>query len=243
MLQNYLACGDNSSEALDFFALNTYSWCGDSNYEESGYSARIDEAKSLNIPIFISETGCREPRPRTFEDQQAIFGEMASVYSGAIIYEWIEESNNYGIISYGPKVDPSSPDAPPDGYTRSGKPTPVSPDFQNLSNQWKTLSPTGIKASAYNPSLTAPACPTYTSGEASQWFVSGNVALPTVGQTFDAAASSPQVTSSPTGSGQSQSGQASASPTKGAAPGSPIREVQGMGMALIGVLVGFFWWM
>lgn len=27
MLQNYLACGDNSSEALDFFALNAYEVC------------------------------------------------------------------------------------------------------------------------------------------------------------------------------------------------------------------------
>jgi hypothetical protein len=239
MLQNYLACGDNSSETLDFFALNTYSWCGDSSYQESGYVQRIAEAKDLNIPIFISETGCREPRPRTFEDQVSIFGEMADVYSGAIIYEWIEEENNYGLISYGEKVDPSSPDAPPDGFTRSGTPTPISPDFDNLSNQWKTLTASGVSADAYTPSLTAPACPTYTSGVESQWLISGNIPLPTVGESYVA-----ESTAASTGGGAtSQGGQASASPTKGAAPGSPIKEVQGMGIGLVGVLVGFFWWL
>jgi hypothetical protein len=237
MLQNYFACGDNSSETLDFFALNTYSWCGDSSYQQSGYSERVKEAEGLTIPIFISETGCREPRPRTFEDQAAIFGEMASVYSGSIVYEWIEEANNYGLISYGPKVEPD--EEHPDGFTRSGEPTPVTPDFPNLSNQWKTLTPSSIKESDYSPTLTPPACPTYTSGSITQWLVSGDVALPTVGQTFKQETSNAQA--SPTAS--SNQGQASPSPTKGAAPGSPIREVQGMGLGLIGVLFGFFWWM
>jgi hypothetical protein len=36
MLQNYLACGDNASEALDFYSLNAYSWCGDSGFKQSG---------------------------------------------------------------------------------------------------------------------------------------------------------------------------------------------------------------
>lgn len=31
-----------------------------------------------------------------------MFGQMADAWSGAIIYEWIEETNNYGLIEYGP---------------------------------------------------------------------------------------------------------------------------------------------
>lgn len=31
-LQDYMACGDNSSNALDFFSLNAYEWCGESTY-------------------------------------------------------------------------------------------------------------------------------------------------------------------------------------------------------------------
>lgn len=33
-LQNYLACGSNKSESLDFFSLNAYEWCGESTFQE-----------------------------------------------------------------------------------------------------------------------------------------------------------------------------------------------------------------
>lgn len=65
---------------------------------------------NYNIPIFFSETGCIKPRPRDWADQEAIFGEeMIDNWSGSIVYEWIMEANEYGIVSYGPKVDPASP--------------------------------------------------------------------------------------------------------------------------------------
>lgn len=184
-LQNYFACGENRSEALDFYSLNAYEWCGPVDYHVSGYDQLEANVTEYNIPIFFSETGCNSPEPRLFLDQSAIFGdEMTPNWSGAIIYEWIQEANNYGLVSYGPFVDPAkNTAAPPDGYTRSGTPTPISPDWTNLSNQWKTLSPTGIKASAYTPSNTPPACPTFTS---SLWEVNGNVGLPSLGQTYDA---------------------------------------------------------
>lgn len=117
MLQNYLACGDNASERLDFFSLNAYSWCGQSSYQQSGYDQLEKNSEDLHIPIFMSETGCNTARPRDFKDQEALFGEMADVWSGSIIYEWIEEMNDYGLISYGPKVDPAQA---PDGFPRSG---------------------------------------------------------------------------------------------------------------------------
>ena len=183
MLQNYLACGDNSSEAIDYYALNAYEWCGDSTYTVSGYSQLTDMITDYNIPIFFSETGCNTVPPRTFQDQSAILGpDMNEYWSGAIIYEWIQEQNNYGLISYGPKVDPTAPGAPPDGFTRSGTPTPVSPDFQNLQSQWQTLNPTGIKEADYSPTLTPPPCPAYTSGV---WEVNGDVPPPSVGQVLD----------------------------------------------------------
>ncbi|KAF2267184.1 hypothetical protein CC78DRAFT_457851 [Lojkania enalia] len=238
MLQNYMACGTNASESLDFFSLNAYEWCGDSSYEQSGYDELTRNVTDYNIPIFLSETGCNEPSPRNFEDQTAIFGdEMTPYWSGSIIYEWIQEANNYGLIKYGEKVDPAASGAPPDGFTRSGTPTPISPDFPNLSNQWKTLTPSGVKESDYTPTLTPPPCPAYTSDV---WEVNGGVALPSVGQTFDSAVKSSITASTTVPSG---TGQPSASPTEGAAPGSPIKEVQGMSVGLLGLLLGFFWWM
>jgi hypothetical protein len=44
MLQNYLACGGNSSEIVDFFGLNAYEWCGNSDFKTSGYSSLNDQA-------------------------------------------------------------------------------------------------------------------------------------------------------------------------------------------------------
>lgn len=177
-LQNYLACGSDPSSTIDFFSLNAYEWCGDSSYEVSGYSQLNANVTSYNIPIFFSETGCNTVPPRTFTDQAAIFGpQMSPYWSGAIIYEWIEESNNYGLVSYGAKVDPSSPSAPPDGFPRSGNPNPISPDFDNLKSEWAQVSPSAVQLASYTSTNSAPACPAKTPGI---WDVDPNGQLPTL---------------------------------------------------------------
>lgn len=241
MLQNYLACGSNASEALDFFSLNAYSWCGDSSYQTSGYNMLEANSTEYNIPIFMSETGCNVARPRTFQDQNALYGEMADTWSGSIIYEWIEEANNYGLVSYGEKVDPASPSAPPDGFPRSGTPTPVQPDFSNLSGVWKTLNPTGVQESAYNPTNPAPECPAEMSGV---WEVNPTSPLPTLGQTYNqqvaTATASGSGTSRPSGTASGSAGQASASST-GAASDGLSRELTGAGAALVAVMAVFAW--
>ncbi|KAG9820875.1 glycoside hydrolase family 72 protein, partial [Aureobasidium melanogenum] len=157
-LQNYLACGTNSSDALDFFSLNAYEWCGESSYQVSGYEQLTQNITEYNIPIFFSEVGCNTPKPRTFDDQAAIFGpEMSPYWSGVIIYEWIQETNDYGLVSYGAEVAATATQANVvDGFTRTGTPTPISPDFYNLSNQWKTLTPSSVSEAAYTPSNSAP---------------------------------------------------------------------------------------
>ena len=106
MLQNYLVCRPNATERLDFYALNSYEWCGSTpTYESSGYASLQAEANNYPVPIFFSEDGCNTVPPRTFYDQAAIFGpEMVNTWSGAIIYEWIQEMNQYGLVSYGPPL-------------------------------------------------------------------------------------------------------------------------------------------
>ncbi len=103
MLQDYLVCNQNASERIDFYSLNSYEWCGQSSYMQSGYSILQGYAQGYPVPIFFSEDGCNTVPPRTFDDQAAIFGpQMANSWSGAIIYEWIQETNNYGLVNYGP---------------------------------------------------------------------------------------------------------------------------------------------
>lgn len=188
MLQNYLTCGGNSSETIDFFGLNSYSWCDPSTYEQSTYNQLQDYAKDFPVPIFFTETGCNVPGPRLWEDQDTIFGEkMIHDWSGAIIYEWIQEQNNYGIISYGPPVgDPTRNDESVfDNWTRNGTPTPVAPDFDNLKAKWANIHPTGVRKDDYDPShVSTRPCPTSTEG--GWWEIDGNVKLPAIDETVTA---------------------------------------------------------
>ena len=163
---------------------------------------------------------------------------MASLWSGAIIYEWIEESNDYGLISYGPTVAATVvASGIQAGYSVTGTPTPVLPDFTNLQSQWATLSPTGVASAAYSPSLTPPACPSSTAGG---WLVDGNVPLPSVGQTQQisgsGASSTPASTASATGSAASAT-----STKKGSASGR--KEIAGMSAGLVAVMLGFVYWL
>jgi len=88
---------------------------------------------------------------------------MNDEWSGAIIYEWSNEANDYGIVSYG-------------GSSASGTPNPKAPDFTNLQSQWATLNPTGT-SSIYDRKVSIPACPTFTSGG---WLVRGDMKLSTL---------------------------------------------------------------
>ena len=102
-LQNYVVCRANPLERLDFYALNSYRWCGaGATFQTSGYATLEESFKDYPAPVFISETGCNTVPPRDFGDQAAVFGaNMTDTWSGAIVYEWIREMNNYGLISYG----------------------------------------------------------------------------------------------------------------------------------------------
>jgi hypothetical protein len=222
MLQNYMACHSNSSERLDFYSLNAYEWCGESSYSVSGYNELQKNATGYPIPIFFSETGCNTPAPRTFDDQAAILGsEMDDTWSGAIIYEWIEETNDYGLISYGPSVSNAAATNTlvEDGYTRQGTPTPISPDFTNLKTHWATLNPTGVVLSDYTKStstITFPSCPKSTSGG---WAVDPSSALPTLGQTYKVNDGSSSATGT---AGSADSTSTSASTSTGKSAGNAV---------------------
>jgi 1,3-beta-glucanosyltransferase GAS1 len=238
MLQDYLTCGGNSSENIDFFGLNSYSWCDPSTYQTSGYINLQSMSDQFPVPIFFSETGCIEPGPRTWDDQDAIFSQpMIDDWSGAIVYEWIMEENKYGIISYGPPTAKTITDNNVyDGFTRKGTPTPRSPDFNNLKSKWAAITPTGVAKSAYNPdSVSTRACPKST---VSGWLVDGNVKLPSMGETYKGSfTSSPSATMPPTKSGSAASTSTS---SQGGASGN--KQILGMSAGLVGVMLFFTFW-
>ncbi|KAL4996056.1 Glucanosyltransferase-domain-containing protein [Aspergillus recurvatus] len=142
-MANYFNCGEKE-DSIDFWGYNVYSWCGDSNYEKSGYKARTEEFKDYSIPVFFAEYGCNAVTPRKFTEVEALYGDkMAEVWSGGIVYMYFQEENNYGLVS----ID--------NGNAKTLE------DFSYLSKQLASATPTGTKKAEYNPTNTAlQSCPT-----------------------------------------------------------------------------------
>ncbi|CAH1763789.1 7568_t:CDS:2 [Entrophospora sp. SA101] len=101
-LLKYFNCGDDENARADFYGVNMYEWCGKNSYETSGYAERTKEFSGYSIPVFLSEYGCNTYHPRLFEEVSTIYEnkEMISIWSGGIVYEWTQETNNYGLIEY-----------------------------------------------------------------------------------------------------------------------------------------------
>lgn len=98
---NYLSCEieDEPSSKIDFFGLNSYSWCGDSTFEEAGYDVLVKDFEKSAVPVFFSEYGCNEVTPRVFGEIEAVYSDqMTGVFSGGLIYEYTQEDNKYGLV-------------------------------------------------------------------------------------------------------------------------------------------------
>ena len=233
MLQDYLTCGGNATENVDFFGLNSYSWCGESNYKLATYNEIEDQAKNFPVPIFLTETGCIVPPNRLWEDQDAIFTKpMVDDWSGAIAYEWIQEENQYGIVVYdGPKAA--------DGIARSGTPQPKQPDFDNLKSKWATNTPSGVSKSAYNTDkISTRACPSATSG--GWWEVSGNVQVPALGQEYTGSYKTIASATATSAASSDATGTSSADGDKdGDSAASIGKHVTFVGSMLAGLVLGF----
>lgn len=150
-LAHYFACqpGDQGNKtSIDFWGYNVYSWCGDSNYQASSYGERVQFFSDYPVPVFFAEYGCIEgvdggPTHRPFTEVQVLYGNMTSVFSGGIVYEWFMGANNYGLVS----------------LTNNGASVSPYPDFTSLRSQLASVSPTITQRSTYTASTSAPACP------------------------------------------------------------------------------------
>ncbi|KAF6819927.1 putative 1,3-beta-glucanosyltransferase [Colletotrichum sojae] len=243
MLQDYLTCGGRPEEIIDFFGLNSYEWCYPNTYNTSGYANLQAMAEQFPVPIFFTETGCiTGVPPRTWDDQDAIFSQpMVDDWSGAMVYEWIYEENRYGIVSYGPEVSKTITTGDVyDGFTRKGTPIPRSPEFQNLQSKWATITPSGVMRSDYDPSaVSTRECPKATAGG---WNVDGDVKLPTLGENFPGSFS-PRPTATPAISGSAKPTETSKSSAPERPSGSGTKQIAGMAIGLVGVMIFFTVWM
>ncbi|KIW63970.1 hypothetical protein PV04_08930 [Phialophora macrospora] len=142
---NYLSCGldNDTSSKIDFFGLNSYSWCGDATFQSSGYDVLVGDFGNTTIPIFFSEYGCNLVTPRQFSEVPVLYSEsMTVVFSGGLIYEYSEEPNNYGLVNLN------------DNGTVS-----ILQDYNNLREQYNSLDVATLeKANATATSLTPPVC-------------------------------------------------------------------------------------
>ncbi|OCT44691.1 1,3-beta-glucanosyltransferase gel2 [Cladophialophora carrionii] len=142
---NYLSCGldNDTSSKIDFFGLNSYSWCGDATFQSSGYDVLVGDFSNTTIPIFFSEYGCNLVTPRQFSEVPALYSEdMTRVFSGGLIYEYSEEPNNYGLVNLNENGTVS-----------------ILQDYNNLREQYNSLDVAILeKANATATSLTPPVC-------------------------------------------------------------------------------------
>ncbi|KAK9321919.1 Glucanosyltransferase-domain-containing protein [Lipomyces orientalis] len=98
-LAAYFECGP-AGEAVDFYGVNSYQWCGDQTFKSAEYDVLVEDYTNYTIPLFLSEFGCNNVLPRTFQEVGAIFSnEFSVVFSGGLVYEYTQESSNYGLVN------------------------------------------------------------------------------------------------------------------------------------------------
>lgn len=98
---NYFQCElkDSPNSGADFFGLNSYSWCGDSDFQASGYDTLTENFKNSSFPVFFSEYGCNAVEPRYFSEVDALYSEkMSQAFSGGLVYEYTQEENDFGLV-------------------------------------------------------------------------------------------------------------------------------------------------
>lgn len=68
-----MSCGTGADGKNDFYAINSYQFCGQQTLHTSGYDQLIEQFSKFTIPLFFSEIGCNALK-RTFQETDFVFG-------------------------------------------------------------------------------------------------------------------------------------------------------------------------
>ncbi|KAH7367885.1 1,3-beta-glucanosyltransferase gel2 [Plectosphaerella cucumerina] len=163
---NYMQCAEDGDEndmsRAEIFGLNSYSWCGESDFVKSTYKQLVDGLESSSIPVFFSEYGCNEVTPRPFTEVGTIYSDqMMGVFSGGLVYEYSQESHNYGLVQ-----------------VFSNQSAHLLTDYNTLSEQYAKLNMTLVESG--KPSATTPKPPTCSSSLIKESIFNKNFTLPAV---------------------------------------------------------------
>ncbi|KAL2785985.1 Glucanosyltransferase-domain-containing protein [Aspergillus keveii] len=134
----YLNCGDED-DSVDFFALQTNAWCGDS-LSEIGWDVYLEQFDGYSVPVIMAEYGCANSEEPGSEVSVLYGEEMTDVFSGGLLYVYA---------------------GAPEGLVNvSNQEVTRAPAFTSYSSQFAQASPTSINSDTYSPTNTAPSdCP------------------------------------------------------------------------------------
>ncbi|KAJ2725471.1 hypothetical protein GGI07_001227 [Coemansia sp. Benny D115] len=155
-LQTYFDCGTEEEQA-DFYGVNLYEWCGEeATFESSGYVNVVKNFTNWDVPVLLTEYGCNEIKPRTFPEIKSIYGkDMTGTFSGGFVYEYVQEDNEYGLVSI------------------SGNKGTKTADYDNFKKALAAVKPVGVSMSSYTPAGKQQSCPQV--GSSYNWMASSKL--------------------------------------------------------------------
>jgi len=119
-LADYLTCGDEDI-VVDLYGLNNYEWCGDSNYNSSGWADIVRGFSEIPTASYMSEYGCITSPPRLWTEVTSLFTTpVTDVFSGGVAFSYFPTSDGYGMVT----------------FSADGNSVEVSSDFTRLSAEY-----------------------------------------------------------------------------------------------------------
>ncbi|ODA79798.1 hypothetical protein RJ55_05394 [Drechmeria coniospora] len=148
-MADYFNC-DTVEDSIDFWGINIYSWCGDSDMKTASFGKQMDFFRNYSLPTFFAEYGCNQvpggAEGRLFTETTALYSdEMTEVLSGGIVYMYFQETNDYGLV----KVEK--------GKAKKMK------NFAALKKHANGARPTALHIDDYKPAGMMRQCPAVTS--------------------------------------------------------------------------------